>query len=198
MIQFALIAVYFACMGWAAQGGPTWLRAVALGAALGAALTPSLRRGRPAAWAGWLAGCALLALAARWRLDGALAVAPSVLVPWFLAAVFGASLLPGRTALVRAIGERARGPLEPALARHAEAVTALWALFLAALGAVALLTHLAGSQRLWFIATHVGAPLATAALFVGEWLYRRWRFRDHDHPGFFEYLRIVRSGGRAR
>ena len=47
------------------------------------------------------------------------------------------------------------------------------------------------SKELWSLFTNLLNYLVVGTLFGGEYLYRRYRFRDHDHPSFPEYLRIV-------
>jgi len=116
---------------------------------------------------------------------------PPIIVPLLLFWVFGLTLLPGHTPLITQIGQQARGPLTAEMCRYTRRITQLWSLcfFLIALNAT-LLSWLA-SMELWSLFTNVITYVFVGALFIGEFVYRKYRFPMHDHPSFLEYLRIV-------
>lgn len=113
------------------------------------------------------------------------ALASLALALWFLR-----TLLPPHTALITAIGEASRGPLEPALRLYTRRMTAMWGLLLLACGLISLgyLLLPALAPLAWLPAWQL--PLSVA-LFIGEFYLRKRLFPTHNHPGFKEYLMIV-------
>lgn len=146
---------------------------------------------RPMAWLAWLSitgGVGVLA----W-LDSAiyfLYFLP-VLLPLLLFAVFFRTLLPGQEPLVTAIGENSRGPLSEEIRHYTRRVTQLWAGCLLSMTIWAALLPWMASAELWSLVTGGLNYMLVGLIFVGEFIYRRFRFPDHNHPGFFEYIRIV-------
>jgi len=118
---------------------------------------------------------------------------PPIALPLLLLGVFGSTLLPGKIPLVTDIGEKARGPLSPQMRNYTLRVTQLWALMFAALATSSALLAWLASDQIWSLATSVVNHVITGTLFVGEFIFRKIKFRDHDHPTFIEYIRIVTS-----
>jgi len=116
---------------------------------------------------------------------------PPILVPLLIFSVFLKSLLPGQIPLVTDIGEQARGPLTEEMRHYTRQVTMAWVLVLGLLTLEAGLLPWVASDMVWSLFTNVINYLVIALLFVGEYVVRRVCFRDHDHPGFVQYLRIV-------
>lgn len=115
----------------------------------------------------------------------------SALASLALALFFLRTLMPPHTALITAIGEASRGPLEPALRVYTRRITCFWGLFLLACALVSLgyLLHLpALAPMVWLPAWQL--PLSVL-IFVGEFYLRKQLFPSHNHPGFKEYLMIV-------
>lgn len=115
----------------------------------------------------------------------------SALASLALALLFLRTLIPPHTALITAIGEASRGPLEPALRRYTRRMTGFWGVFLLACGLVSLgyVLHLPSLAPLaWLPAWQL--PVS-ALMFVGEFYLRKRLFPTHNHPGFKEYLMIV-------
>ncbi len=150
-----------------------------------------LRAGRVSAWCSVLA-VATLALALNIMNASILMMyLPPVVAPLLLGWGFVRSLLPGQVPLVTEIGDRARGPLSEAMQVYTRSVTVLWAVCLWAMASWALLLPIFGTLELWSFFTNVVNQVVVAVVFVGEFAYRKYRFKDHDHPRFWEYLRIV-------
>jgi uncharacterized membrane protein len=123
----------------------------------------------------------------------ALLLAPPVILNALVAACFGASLLPGREPLIAAFARLEQGQnLPPDLARHARAITWAWTLLLATIAAVALVLALRAEPEVWSLFTNVVSYALIAALLVGEYAYRRLRFRQYRHASLLELLRNVR------
>lgn len=116
---------------------------------------------------------------------------PPIALPLLVSWGFLRTLFPGQTPLVTAIGEKARGKFSPEMRAYTRCVTILWAACLLMMTSWAILLPLFGSLELWSIFTNIVNHALVFSLFVGEFIYRTWRFRDQSHPRFFEYLRIV-------
>jgi uncharacterized membrane protein len=104
-------------------------------------------------------------------------------VPWFyylqhlamfvaLAAWFGASLRPGRDALVTRFALRVEGSLSPAGLAYTRHVTLAWALFSAAIAGVSTLLFFLGTLPVWSVFANLLTLPLVAAMFVGEYLVR--------------------------
>jgi uncharacterized membrane protein len=94
--------------------------------------------------------------------------------------VFAASLRGGPTAVERIA--RLRDPALPEQAvRYTRLVTQAWCVFFFGNGALALLTALAASDRVWMIYNGALAYGLIGAMFGGEWLIRRRVMRKWRH-----------------
>ncbi len=120
---------------------------------------------------------------------------PPIIIPALIAGVFIRSLLPGNEPLVTAIGEKARGPLPIEIRLYTRRVTLAWAIILVVMVALGILLPLLSGDKAWSLYTNFLSYISIAAFFVGEYLYRRIRFKGHDHPGFRKYLDIVLKAG---
>jgi uncharacterized membrane protein len=106
-----------------------------------------------------------------------------------LGALFAATLRPGDEPMVSRFARIERGGELPAdLARYTRTLTVLWVLFFAAMAATSFALALAGSIEAWSLFTNLLAYALLAVFFLGEYLYRRFRFRHHTHAGFVEFL----------
>jgi len=120
--------------------------------------------------------------------------APPIVINAALAAFFGASLRAGREPVICLFARIEQGDtLPPDLARHARAITWLWALLLAAMAATALALAAFAPLETWSLFTNVVSYALIAVLFIGEYLYRRVRFRHYRHASLAGLLRNVRS-----
>ena len=120
--------------------------------------------------------------------------APPVVINAALAAFFGASLRPGREPVISLFARFEQGGSLPAdLARHARTVTWLWTLLLAGMSAIALALALLAPLETWSLFANVVIYALLGALFVGEYFYRRARFRHYRHATLAGLLRNVRS-----
>jgi uncharacterized membrane protein len=174
-----------------------------------AVLLPSLLRGRTAAW------LALpLVLAGLWQLSRMhinqlpLYVAP-VLIPAFVAWVFGHTLakdkIPLIERLVRVLHPPAE-PLDPAIAPYARRLTLTWTVLLIAIATLNLvlaavvspegLLLAAGyappftvSQPTWSLFANVIGYLLVVGFFLIEYAYRRRRFPQQPYRNLLDFLR---------
>ncbi len=194
---------------------PLTLTAIAVLAA--AILMPSLLRGRLAAW---LISCGVVA--SLWWLarshNNQLALyAPPVLVPAFLASVFGHTLAKDRTPLISQFIQALHTtsePIDDSVWSYARRLTWIWTLLLAGIAAINLLLAalatpdglllIAGmtppwsvAQETWSLFANFIGYLLVAAFFIGEYAYRRRRFPQQPYRNFFVFLgRTLAAGPR--
>lgn len=116
---------------------------------------------------------------------------PPLIVPVLLFFTFGRTLLADSVPLVTGIGERARGPLSDEMRSYTRQVTQFWTLVFFLLFIEALMLTFLATLEIWSWFTNLINHLLVAGLFFGEFIFRKKRFPSHDHPGFFDYLRIV-------
>lgn len=167
-----------------------WITAGAIG--LVALLLAAATR-RP----GMLAGAAGLAaaaagVAAAW--PEVLLFAPPVLLNLAFAAFFATSLAPGRDPVISRYARRERGTLEPDLARYTRTLTVLWAVFFVTMGIVAAVLAVATPLAVWSLFCNVISYALVATFLLGEYAYRRLRFRHYRHASLASFLRNVASG----
>jgi len=127
----------------------------------------------------WI-GCAtvLAVTAAIWRFspDGIAAASaiPHAIAYLSLLAAFGASLAPGRKAIVTVFAEKSRGELSPAVILYTRRVTWAWCVFCACqlLGSSLLLVF--APAWVWSAFVNLCNPPLLAAMFCGEFAWREW------------------------
>lgn len=145
-------------------------------------------------WRAWLAFAAscvglgwLVSVGGGWPL----LYLPSIGIPAALAWFFGRTLRAGRVPLISAIALAARPDLPDYLQRYTRQLTAFWtAIFIAMTVWDACLAAFAPHGWWSFMANFANYLLIGATVAI-EYLFRRLRFRDFDHPGFTEYLKLV-------
>src|SRR4051812_25184584 len=99
-----------------------------------------------------------------------------------LLAVFGSSLLRGRTPVVSLLSERLSGrPLSPEMGRYTRAVTAAWCCFFLFQLAGSLVLLLAAPVAAWSLFVNILNIPLNLGMFGVEYAYRRFRFRDYRH-----------------
>lgn len=168
-------------------------RLTALAAAL-AALLWALAVRRPHALfcaAGIIASLAWLMLTAPMLL----LFSPPVAINAALALVFGASLRPQHEPVISIFARFEQGKLPPDLVRYTRQLTWIWTTLFTAMAAITLILALAGAIKTWSLFANIVNYALVALLFVGEFLYRRWRFRHYHHATLAELARNVRSAG---
>jgi uncharacterized membrane protein len=178
-------AILFAAPEWPARVTAT---AMALGALIWA-----IADGRPAA-AMLAAGIAVLLGATVQYAPQILLFAPPVIINAALAVFFGASLRTGREPVISVFARLEQGgDLPPDLACHARSVTWIWTLLLAAMATLTMALAIWAPLETWSLFANVVNYALIAALFIGEYLYRRVRFRHYRHASLAALLRNVRS-----
>jgi uncharacterized membrane protein len=85
-----------------------------------------------------------------------------------------------------------RGTLTEELAAYTRRLTWLWTLLFAGAALASLVLALSGDRDAWSLFTNLVNYLLVAALFLGEFVYRRLRFRNYQHQSPLQMLRNVR------
>ncbi len=144
-----------------------------------------------------VAGIVILPWALRHFAPG-LAYALPVAINLSLALLFASTLRARSEPMIARFARAERGTLEPDLAAYARRLTWVWVAFFVALAALAAWLAAAGHERAWIAFTSIGDYAAIAALFVGEFAYRRWRYAQYAHASPRVLLAHVRDVLRRR
>jgi len=164
--------------------------ALALLATLAAYVLASLLIRNPARWLAPLAAAGLFFLElpdAQWML-----YLPPVAINLGLCWLFGRTLARGRVPLIARFAILERGELSDELATYTRMLTWLWTLLFAGAALASLLLALSGNRDAWSLFTNLVNYLLVAALFLGEFAWRRLRYRGYRHQSPLELLRNVR------
>jgi uncharacterized membrane protein len=122
---------------------------------------------------------------------------PPVLIDLALCWVFGRSLRRGAEPLITSFARHAHGGvLPPDRTAYTRRVTLAWTLLFAAMAAAAAWLAAFGPLRAWKLFVSVGSPVLIAALFLGEFAWRRMRFRHHPPQRLADMLQYLRLPGR--
>ncbi len=195
---------------WAPRGGLGILLFLAYPILTHAAITTGLAY---LAWTAWLCIAALVVLSfpGRWGLAAfaLLAAAPvvadtdallklvSVVINLALAVWFGRTLAPGEEPMITWFGRLVRGTeLAPDLARYTRYSTVVWTAFFLIMAAVAAALAALAPPQIWSVFANGIDYLLVGVLFVGEYLFRRVRYRHHEHRSLADVVRTVARAGR--
>lgn len=106
--------------------------------------------------------------------------------------LFGRTLARGRVPLIARFAMMEQGTLTPELAAYTRMLTWVWTLLFAAAALASALLALSGNRDAWSLFTNFLNYLLVAVLFLGEFVYRRLRFRSYRHQSPLQLLRNVR------
>jgi uncharacterized membrane protein len=158
------------------------------------ALLRSLTQGRLAAWL----AVPLVIGACWWLVHSSLQILPlylpPVLVPAFLAGIFGQTLLPGRTPLIERLVHLLHGPdtvPEHAVLVYARHLTLAWTILFVGLAATNLLLAIFAEPELWSLFANLIAYVIVLAFFGAEYAYRRRRFPQQPYRNMLEFVQRV-------
>jgi uncharacterized membrane protein len=166
------------------------MSALAVLAALVAYLLAALWIHNPLRWlVPPVAGAAVYWLAppAEWVL-----FVPPIVINLALAWVFGRTLLPGRVPLISRFALMEQATLSPEVAAYTRLLTWVWTLLFIGAAITSLVLALSGHHDAWSLFTNLINYLLVGALFLGEFAYRRVRFRNYRHHSPLQLLRNVR------
>ena len=126
---------------------------------------------------------------------------PPVLIDLALCWLFGRTLRRGAEPLVTSFARHAHGgSLPPDIPGYTRRVTLAWTLLFAVMAAAAAWLAAFGPLRAWTLFVYAGSPALVAALFLGEFAWRRVRFRHHPRQhlaDMLQYLRLPAARARA-
>jgi len=117
--------------------------------------------------------------------------AAPVAVNLALAAWFASTLRAGHEPMITRFARAERGVLEVDLAAYTRALTWVWVALFVAVAVIDAVLAAAGTRVAWLAFTAAGGYLLVAALFLGEWVYRRRRFRHYRHASPLALVRHV-------
>lgn len=121
----------------------------------------------------------------------AASAAPHTVIYASLLAVFGATLLPGRHALITVLARRMYGDIPSAMAAYTRAVTWAWCGFFVAQLATSLALFLWAPLAVWSVFVNVlNAPLF-ALMFAAEHACRRFFLADAPRHSPADVLRMI-------
>jgi uncharacterized membrane protein len=138
-----------------------------------------------------LVAAPFIALSAAADLAQPLVFLPPVALNLGLAALFARTLKSGHEPLISTFARVERGTLEPDLARYTRRLAALWVAFFVGAAAVSALLAFLATPVIWGWFVAVGNHVAVALLFMGEYLFRRWRFAQYRHASPLALAAIV-------
>jgi uncharacterized membrane protein len=116
---------------------------------------------------------------------------PPVLITASVLAVFAGSLRAGQVPLVTRIAQTMRGALNAEVLQYTRRVTQLWVLVMLAITVAEVGLALFAPLPVWSLFSNGINYLLVGLVFLLEYLYRRRRFPEDDHPGFLDYVRRV-------
>ena len=155
------------------------------------ALLHSLVRGRLMAWL----AVPLLIAACWWLANSSMHVLPlylpPVLVPVFLAWIFGQTLLPGRTPLIEQLVHMLHAPdavPEDAALVYARRLTLVWTVLFVALASTNLGLAVLAEPEQWSLFANLIAYVIVVAFFAVEYAYRRRRFPRQPYRNVLEFV----------
>lgn len=134
----------------------------------------------------------------RYRLDIYVLYIPPLLIPLLLLIYFGKTLLHNEIPLITAIADAARGPLTPAMQIYTRKLTQVWCLIFALLIVESLMLISFYNLSVWSWATNFVNYILLAIIFIGEFAFRKKKFPEHDHPTFWDYIKIIGQSFRKR
>ena len=117
---------------------------------------------------------------------------PPVAINLTLCWLFGRTLVAGRVPLIARFAMLEQGTLTDELAAYTRMLTWVWTLLFAGAALASVLLALSGNRDAWSMFTNLVNYLLVAALFLGEFAYRRLRFRNYRHQSPLQLLRNVR------
>lgn len=121
---------------------------------------------------------------------------PPVAINLALCWLFGRTLVRGREPLIARFAAMEQGMLSAELASYTRVLTWVWTVLFALAAATSVALALWGSREAWSLFTNFINYALVAALFLGEFTYRRWRYRGYRHHSLLGLLRNVRKAFR--
>jgi len=118
---------------------------------------------------------------------------PHALAYLSLLTVFATSLAPGRKPIITVLAQASRGTLSPALLRYTRRVTWAWCLFCAGQLGASLLLLLFAPVTVWSAFVNLCNLPLLAAMFCGEFVWRKWRHGSWPQERLTDGFRLARE-----
>jgi uncharacterized membrane protein len=183
LLWVALAAAYW---GASASGQRTLALSV-VGLMVGALVAASGRR-----LLGLVAGLTLAGACLHWSDSISLVVyAPPLAAFAFMAFFFQRTLRPGAEPLITRVARTEHPAMPMEIARYTRTLTRTWSLCFVFLFLVAALSAPVLTLDSWSRWVHGLGYLVPAALFLGEYVYRHYRFRNRRHHSIPELIRKI-------
>src|SRR6266849_3157756 len=148
----------------------------------------------PGPWG--LAGFALLAAAPLAADPDTLLKLPPVIINLAMAVWFGRTLAPGEEPMISWFARLVRGKeLPPDIARYTRCSTAIWTALFVSSAAVAAALAVLATPEIWSLFANGIDYLLVGVLFVGEYVFRRVRYRHDDDGSLADVVRTVARSG---
>lgn len=163
----------------------------ALSALAAGCLYSGLRAGRLRPWLAFTTLVAALAALTRAGGGRYALYLPSLVAPLLVLIPFAGSLRPGQQPLVSRMAELIHKPLPAPLVDYTRRVTWLWTLAILLFAGIDLGLMAFADRETWSLYANGWAYALLGGVFLGEYGWRRWRYRDLHQPGFLDYLRLV-------
>jgi uncharacterized membrane protein len=174
-----------------------WLAGLALVALCASFIYPRLRAGRTWAWLGLATVIIASALAVQFEAQLYVLYLPPIVLPLAMLAWWAPSLRAGRTPMITRIATIIRGSLTPEYAAYTRNATVMWVGVFGLLATAGIGCALWTSAETWSLVTNSLNTIFIGLVFLGEYLYQRWRYPDVGHFGFITYIRrIIKAGVR--
>ncbi|HVF63687.1 MAG TPA: hypothetical protein VNE58_06815 [Casimicrobiaceae bacterium] len=121
-----------------------------------------------------------------------LVFAPQIAINAAVGFAFASTLAPGREPQVARFARIVKGgPLPPTEAQYARRVTWLWVFYTLGCAVIGAILAAFAPLAVWSAFANVIGYAGIVALFVGEYVYRRLRFRSQSHASLLAILRVV-------
>ena len=127
---------------------------------------------------------------------GFIAYAPPLAAFAFMALFFYRTLRPGSEPLITRIARMEHPDLPPDMARHARMLTWAWSLCFVLLFVVALVLAPLLQLAVWSRWVHGLGYAIPGALFLGEYAYRHYRFRERHHGSLLVLIPNIVAASR--
>jgi uncharacterized membrane protein len=109
-----------------------------------------------------------------------------------LLALFGASLQPGREAVITVLARRSRGRLSADIVRYTRRVTWAWCWFFLAQLICSLMLLLFAPLGVWSLFINLCNLPLIGVMLCAEYVYRQWRHAARPPERLTDMVRIVR------
>jgi len=113
---------------------------------------------------------------------------------WF----FGRTLLRGHEALVTGLARTVHGVLPPDITEYTRRVTAAWCVFFAAQVVLSLLLYAFAPLAAWSLFVNVLNGPLVVLMFVSEYLWRLYRYRNFQHTSIMHVIRVFTRRSTVR